>query len=124
MEYQCQRLRRDFYRAIGRWCVDLGCSNRIIGSGKLLAISFEGEIIMTALLAAAQQVPRQLRQLIAFCALGLLFTQACGAPQVSVHDPVMAKEGDTYYLFSTGPGITFYSSQNMRDWHAEGRIFE
>ena len=34
--------------------------------------------------------------------------------QVSVHDPVMAKEGNTYYLFSTGPGITFYSSTDMR----------
>ncbi|HEY8026954.1 MAG TPA: arabinan endo-1,5-alpha-L-arabinosidase [Burkholderiaceae bacterium] len=66
------------------------------------------------------------RALITFThsALGLLFVFACHATQVSVHDPVMAKEGDTYYLFSTGPGITFYSSQNMRDWHAEGRIFK
>ena len=31
--------------------------------------------------------------------------------QVGVHDPAMAKEGDTYYLFSSGPGITFYSSK-------------
>ncbi|MEG1328493.1 MAG: family 43 glycosylhydrolase, partial [Janthinobacterium sp.] len=45
------------------------------------------------------------------------------AAQVSVHDPVMAKEGDTYYLYSTGPGITFYSSKNMRDWRPEGRVF-
>lgn len=44
-------------------------------------------------------------------------------PQVSVHDPVMAKEGDTYYVFSTGPGITFYSSSNMKDWQLEGRVF-
>lgn len=43
--------------------------------------------------------------------------------EVSVHDPVMAKEGDTYYLFSTGPGITFYSSANMKDWRPEGRVF-
>jgi arabinan endo-1,5-alpha-L-arabinosidase len=33
------------------------------------------------------------------------------AKEVSVHDPVMAKQGDTWYVFSTGPGITFYSSK-------------
>ncbi len=47
---------------------------------------------------------------------------AC-ATQVSVHDPVMAKEGSTYYLFSTGPGITFYSSTDMLAWRPEGRVF-
>ncbi len=43
--------------------------------------------------------------------------------QVSVHDPAMAKEGDTYYLYSTGPGITFYSSKDMKRWERRGRIF-
>ncbi|HUJ42396.1 MAG TPA: arabinan endo-1,5-alpha-L-arabinosidase [Opitutaceae bacterium] len=43
--------------------------------------------------------------------------------QVSIHDPVMAKEGDTYYLFSTGPGITFYGSKDMKAWRRLGRIF-
>ena len=63
----------------------------------------------------------------ATCALSLA---ACAAnananvhKQVSVHDPVMAKEGNTYYLFSTGPGVTFYSSDNLRDWKEEGRVF-
>lgn len=46
------------------------------------------------------------------------------AAQVEVHDPVMAKEGNKYYVFSTGPGITFYSSTNMKDWKPEGRVFE
>ena len=45
------------------------------------------------------------------------------ATQVDVHDPVMAKEGDTYYLFSTGPGISFYSSTDMKTWKPEGRVF-
>jgi arabinan endo-1,5-alpha-L-arabinosidase len=49
---------------------------------------------------------------------------ACTAKEVSVHDPVMAKEGDTWYVFSTGPGITFYSSKNMKDWTPEGRVFK
>lgn len=46
-----------------------------------------------------------------------------GAAQVGVHDPVMAKEGNTFYVFSTGPGITFYSSTDMLDWKPEGRVF-
>jgi arabinan endo-1,5-alpha-L-arabinosidase len=58
--------------------------------------------------------------------LGLLF--ACSlsfaqTKQVSIHDPVMAKEGDTYYLYSTGPGITFYISQDMKTWKLKGRVF-
>ncbi len=43
--------------------------------------------------------------------------------QVDVHDPALAKEGDTYYLFSTGPGITFYSSKDMKTWKLRGRVF-
>jgi arabinan endo-1,5-alpha-L-arabinosidase len=57
-------------------------------------------------------------------ALGVAALTACAAKEVSVHDPVMAKEGDTYYVFSTGPGITFYSSTNMKDWTPEGRVFK
>ena len=62
------------------------------------------------------------KQLIA--ATALMATAACGARQVGVHDPVMAKQGSTYYLFSTGPGITFYSSTDMVNWKPEGRVFE
>lgn len=56
-----------------------------------------------------------------FC--GLLFSAQTLARQVDVHDPVMAKEGDTYYLFSTGPGITFYHSTDMKNWQLAGRVF-
>ena len=45
------------------------------------------------------------------------------ARQVDVHDPCMAREGDTYYLFSSGPGITFYSSRDMKVWQLSGRVF-
>ena len=48
---------------------------------------------------------------------------AVQAKEVSVHDPVMAKEGNTYYVYSTGPGITFYSSTDMKNWKPEGRVF-
>jgi arabinan endo-1,5-alpha-L-arabinosidase len=55
-----------------------------------------------------------------FC---LLLATTASARQVDVHDPVMAKEGDTYYLFSTGPGVTFYSSKDMKNWKREGQVF-
>lgn len=57
-----------------------------------------------------------------FAALAAL-TGAAHAAQVGVHDPVMAKEKDRYYLFSTGPGITVYSSSDMKTWKPEGRVF-
>lgn len=56
-------------------------------------------------------------------AVFVLAATTANASQVSVHDPVMAKEGNTYYLYSTGPGITFYSSADMVRWKPEGRIF-
>ena len=56
-------------------------------------------------------------------AVSAALTGAAHAAQVGVHDPVMAKEKDRYYLFSTGPGITVYSSGDMKTWRAEGRVF-
>jgi arabinan endo-1,5-alpha-L-arabinosidase len=64
---------------------------------------------------------------IAFFCLGLLIAAIAAAEsepeQLFIHDPVVAKEGDTYYLFSTGPGITFYSSNDLLRWELEGRVF-
>jgi len=57
-------------------------------------------------------------------AAGLAWLAGCQAKQVSVHDPVLAKEGSTYYLFSTGPGVTFYSSPDLLNWKEEGRVFK
>ena len=53
-----------------------------------------------------------------------LLCQSVSAKQVEVHDPVMAKEGDTYYVFSTGPGITFYASKDLINWQLSGRVFK
>lgn len=41
-----------------------------------------------------------------------------------VHDPVMAKDGDTYYVFSTGTGISVMSSKDLKTWKKEKQIFE
>jgi len=53
----------------------------------------------------------------------LIASLGCEARQVSVHDPVMTREGDTWYLFSTGDGITIYSSKDRIHWQHAGRAF-
>lgn len=42
---------------------------------------------------------------------------------ISVHDPVMAKQDDTYYLFSTGNGISVWSSSDLKNWKREKPVF-
>lgn len=59
----------------------------------------------------------------ALALLGTTLMACANAKQVEVHDPVMTKEGDTYYVFSTGPGITYYESQDMKNWSLTGRVF-
>ena len=44
--------------------------------------------------------------------------------KLRVHDPVMIQEGDKYYLFCTGWGISMYSSDDMEQWKDEGRVFQ
>ncbi len=43
--------------------------------------------------------------------------------QTSVHDPVMIKEKDTYYLFCTGFGISVWSSKDLKSWRKEASVF-
>lgn len=41
---------------------------------------------------------------------------ACCQTNVMVHDPVMAQEGDTYYMMSTGRGIMMAESKDRKTW--------
>jgi len=43
---------------------------------------------------------------------------------VPAHDPVMIKEGDKYYLFTTGRGISVWSSDDMKSWQREEQVFK
>lgn len=43
--------------------------------------------------------------------------------QTSVHDPVMIKEGNTFYLFCTGFGISVFSSTDLQNWKREKPVF-
>jgi arabinan endo-1,5-alpha-L-arabinosidase len=56
--------------------------------------------------------------------LSLACSTAAQAAQVEVHDPVMTREGDNYYVFSTGPGITIYQSGDLVHWKWVGRAFD
>jgi arabinan endo-1,5-alpha-L-arabinosidase len=40
-----------------------------------------------------------------------------------VHDPVLIKEKDTYYVFCTGWGITVFSSKDLQHWRKEKPVF-
>jgi arabinan endo-1,5-alpha-L-arabinosidase len=40
-----------------------------------------------------------------------------------VHDPVMIKEGDTYYIFHTGKGISIKTSKDRHTWTRAGKVF-
>lgn len=40
-----------------------------------------------------------------------------------VHDPVMIKQGDTYYVFSTGSGVSIKASKDMLHWENAGSVF-
>jgi len=63
-------------------------------------------------------------KLMAALLTGLCYCSTALAIQVEVHDPVMTREGDTYYVFSTGPGITYYASEDLENWRLVGRVFE
>ncbi len=44
--------------------------------------------------------------------------------QTSVHDPVMIQQGDTYYIFCTGFGISVFSSKDLQHWKKEKPVFD
>lgn len=40
------------------------------------------------------------------------------------HDPALIKQGNTYYVFSTGGGIQIRSSVDLRSWQFVGTVFD
>jgi arabinan endo-1,5-alpha-L-arabinosidase len=45
------------------------------------------------------------------------------AQSIIVHDPVMIRQNDTYYIFCTGMGISVFSSTDMKSWKNEKPVF-
>lgn len=44
-------------------------------------------------------------------------------PKNAVHDPVMAKEGDNYYVFGTGRGVGVKTSIDRKNWENIAGVF-
>lgn len=62
-----------------------------------------------------------------FFRIFLFLSVVCVSAQTElpiVHDPVVAKQGDTFYLFCTGRGIGSYSSKDLKTWTKKPGIFE
>jgi len=60
----------------------------------------------------------------------LLFLLLCILPgcatiaqDIVVHDPVVIKQKDTYYLYCTGNGISVFSSKDLKKWNPEPQVF-
>jgi arabinan endo-1,5-alpha-L-arabinosidase len=43
---------------------------------------------------------------------------------IRVHDPVMIKEGSTYFVFHTGKGISIKTSPDRIHWTKAGQVFK
>ncbi|MFV5683917.1 arabinan endo-1,5-alpha-L-arabinosidase [Flavobacterium sp. GB2R13] len=56
--------------------------------------------------------------------LTLLISCVSFAQDITVHDPVMIKQKDTYYLYCTGQGISVFSSKDLKNWKPEPAIFK
>jgi arabinan endo-1,5-alpha-L-arabinosidase len=57
-------------------------------------------------------------------ALFILLAGPCLSQDIRVHDPVMIKAADRYYLFCTGTGISVFSSSDRKDWKKEKSVFD
>ncbi|HEV7330979.1 MAG TPA: arabinan endo-1,5-alpha-L-arabinosidase [Flavisolibacter sp.] len=51
--------------------------------------------------------------------VGAIFT----TEQTPMHDPVIIKQDSMYYIFSTGNGISVWSSKNRGQWKKEAPVF-
>lgn len=55
--------------------------------------------------------------------LGFAIGVLVQAQSIIVHDPVMIRQNDTYYIFCTGMGISVFSSTDMKSWKSEKPVF-
>jgi arabinan endo-1,5-alpha-L-arabinosidase len=58
-----------------------------------------------------------------FCLSSLFAQESVFITDVPVHDPVVIKQGDTYYLFCTGMGVAVWSSPDLKQWKKEAPVF-
>jgi arabinan endo-1,5-alpha-L-arabinosidase len=67
--------------------------------------------------------------LLLFCMAAFCFLQAQPDTlnplkgDIRTHDPVMIKEGNTYYVFQTGPGVGVKTSKDRMTWKRDSSVF-
>ena len=66
---------------------------------------------------------KKLKTFFAVIAFVIVLPAYSQAGRIQVHDPVMIKEGNTYYLFATGMGISVWSSTDMIQWKSCRPVF-
>ena len=68
---------------------------------------------------------RQMKALsrIVFTLVGVVMGLQLYAQSIIVHDPVMIRQNNTYYVFCTGWGISVFSSSNLKNWKKEEPVF-
>jgi len=55
--------------------------------------------------------------------LGFAIGVQVKAQSIIVHDPVMIRQNNIYYVFCTGTGISVFSSTDMKNWKSEKPVF-
>ncbi|UKM66508.1 arabinan endo-1,5-alpha-L-arabinosidase [Flavobacteriaceae bacterium GSB9] len=65
----------------------------------------------------------QLKHYISLFAVLVTIVSCAQTDKPITHDPVVAKQGDTYYLFCTGPGITRFTSKDLKTWKKGAPVF-
>src|SRR5258707_8722805 len=78
-------------------------------------------IIKLIVIAAMKFIYCLLLNAIGYTAFGQDTTHLQG--DIRVHDPVMIKEKNTYYVFHTGRGISIKTSADRIHWKNAGRVF-
>ena len=58
-----------------------------------------------------------------FTFFSILVFNSLFAQEIRVHDPVAIKQGDMYYLFCTGRGISVFRSPDLENWEKEPQVF-
>jgi arabinan endo-1,5-alpha-L-arabinosidase len=68
---------------------------------------------------------RQMKALRSFVLIlwGVAIGVQVQAQSIIVHDPVMIRQNDMYYVFCTGMGISVFSSPDMKSWKSEAPVF-
>ena len=75
-----------------------------------------------------------LKHSLAFWAFLATLCSACAQPggrvpkfrpaEPPAHDPVAIQCDGTWYLFSTGFGVDFYTSKDQKNWKYGGQVFD